>query len=47
MAKIIQVIETFENRGTGKDKEDVFRQVYQLWTLDGRLIFEKDPFEKV
>ena len=45
MAKVIQVIETFEMRGTGTEK-DVMRQVYQLWTLDGKLIFEKDDFAK-
>ena len=43
MAKIIEVIETYEPRGNGK--ETVYRNVYQLWTKEGKLIFEKDIFE--
>jgi hypothetical protein len=41
-ARIIEVIETSEDRGKGVEGS-VFRQVYQLWTKDGRLIFENDP----
>lgn len=41
MAKIIQVIETYERRGLGKD-EDPVRNVYQLWSLDGKLIYEEE-----
>ncbi len=42
MAKIIEVIETTEKRGTGTKKDPV-RMVYQLWTKEGDLIFERDP----
>ena len=45
MARIIEVIETFERRGKGTE-EDLIRKVYQLWTLDGELIFEKDPIKQ-
>lgn len=45
MAKVIQVIETQDRCGTGVDG-DPFRLVYQLWTLDGTLIFERDPWEE-
>jgi len=45
MAKIIEVIETHEKRGTGAG-DDPIRLVYQLWTKDGFLIFEEDPLEK-
>lgn len=41
MAKVIEVIETYERRGKGTE-DDVVREVYQLWTLDGKLIFEDD-----
>ena len=43
VAKIIQVIETYENRGDGI--KEVYRNVYQLWTLNGELIFERDPIK--
>lgn len=46
MAKVIEVIETYEKRGLGKEGDPV-RQVYQLWTKDGILIFEKEPLEEV
>lgn len=43
-AKVMQVIYTdLQHRGMGRDKEDVFRLVTQLWTLDGKLIVEIDP----
>ena len=42
MPKVIQVIENFEMRGTGKDGDPV-RRIYQLLTLDGKLIMEHDP----
>ncbi len=42
MAKVIEVIETFERRGLGTENNPV-RKIYQLWTLDGKLIFAKDP----
>ena len=40
MAKIIEVIETYERRGRGTE-EDVIRTVYQLWSKDGKLIYEE------
>ena len=42
MAKIIEVIETSEKRGKGTEK-DVVRRVKQLYTKEGKLIFEDDP----
>lgn len=44
MTKIIEVIETYINRGDGK--KNIYRMVYQLWTKDGKLIFEDDPIKK-
>ena len=41
MAKIIRVIETYERRGLGKDNDPV-RKIYQLWSLDGKLIYEEE-----
>lgn len=41
MAKVIEVIETFEKRGTGQDG-DPTRDVRQIWTKEGKLIFEED-----
>ena len=38
MARIIQVIETYDRRGLGVDKDPI-RKVYQLWSLDGKLIY--------
>lgn len=45
MAKIIEVIETIADRGTGIDG-DPYRGVYQLWTKEGELIFERDNWSK-
>lgn len=42
MAKVIEVIETHEKRGTGQDGDPI-REVYQIWTKEGKLIFESDP----
>ena len=41
VTKIIEVIETHENRGNGKTT--TYRQVYQLWSKEGILIYEDDP----
>lgn len=41
MAKIIELIETEDRRGTGTDK-DPMRLVSQLWTKDGQLVAEYD-----
>jgi len=39
--EIITVIKTYlELRGNGKD--DPFRRITQYWTLDGKLLAEKD-----
>lgn len=46
MTRIIEVIETYEKRGRGTT-EDPVRKVYQLWTKEGKLIFENDPDGKV
>ena len=46
MTRIIEVIETYEKRGRGT-MEDPVRKVYQLWTKEGKLIFENDPDGKV
>jgi hypothetical protein len=41
-ARVVQVIETtLRRRGNGKD--DPLRVVTQYWTLDGKLIAERDP----
>ncbi len=45
MAKIIEVIEVEERRGKGT-YDDPVRKVYQLWSKEGRLIFENDPEKK-
>lgn len=42
-AKVIQVIETIPIRGSGIDTDPV-RAVKQLWSLEGELIAENDPF---
>jgi len=43
MAKIIEVIEVFEERGDGKSIPTCCRTVRQLWSKTGELIFEDDP----
>lgn len=45
MAKVIEVIETYKKEGLGVEKDPV-RLVYQLWTLDGELIFERDTWKE-
>lgn len=45
MAKIIEVIETYETRGDGTPMNPL-KKVYQLWTKDGQLIFEDDNLEE-
>ena len=42
MAKLIQVIETYELRGKGMSK-DICRSVKQFWSTDGELLMEHDP----
>ena len=45
MAKIVKFIETHERVGRGVEGDPV-RRVYQLWTLEGELVYEKDPCKK-
>ena len=42
-ARIVRLIYTTERRGAGTDS-DPQRDVVQLWSLDGNLIAEVDPF---
>ena len=42
MAKLIKVIENYKDKGF--QRGEVFRKVYQLFTLEGDLIFERDPY---
>lgn len=42
-AKVIRVIETRSNRGTGT-KDDVCRQIVQYWSMGGKLLAERDPY---
>lgn len=45
MAKVIQVIETTERRGLGRDESDPLRIIMQFYAFDGTLIVEHDPFD--
>jgi hypothetical protein len=46
MAKLIQVIETYERRGLGKE-EDPVRTIKQFYSTDGELLMEeKDEWQK-
>lgn len=42
-AKIVVLIETTSLRGIGK-KEDPSREVKEWWTLDGKLVVERDEW---
>ena len=44
--KTIQVIEVLACRGAGT-KEDMFRLVLQYWSLEGKLLAEDDPKERI
>lgn len=44
MARVIEVIETYERRGLGV-KDDPIRKIYQLWTKDGKLIHEDEDLD--
>lgn len=45
MARLIQVIETYEKRGSGKSLEDPVRNIKQYYDFDGNLLWEeKDDF---
>ena len=46
MPKVIQLIESYEKRGTGTE-EDPVRKVYRLHDFDGKLVHEDyDPDRK-
>lgn len=45
MPKIIQVIESLESKGLGKDDGDPVRHVKRYYTLDGDLLAEHDAWE--
>ena len=45
-AKVIQVIETFSNKGRGV-KGDPVRQVCRFWDLNGGLLTEVDTWPRV
>ena len=45
MAKIIELIETTEKRGKGIEGDPI-RFVYQLFTKEGRLVFEDDTIKQ-
>jgi len=44
MPRVIQVIESDEVRGSGRDHTDTLRRVTQYHTLEGELLAEKDPW---
>ena len=43
--RLIEVIETWERRGKGVEK-DVVRLVHQFYSKEGELIMEHDPCKK-
>ena len=43
-AKLVELIETEELRGSGKE-DDVFRRVKQWWTKEGELVAERDEWK--
>ena len=43
LARIVQVIQVLETRGTG-DKNDPVRLVTSFWSLKGENLFEQDPY---
>lgn len=44
-AKVIQVIETKSIRGIGSE-QDLCRNVTQYWSMEGKLLAERDDCEK-
>lgn len=42
MAKVIQVIESYDRRGIGRESDPI-RMVRQFFTFEGELLFEFDP----
>lgn len=45
--KIIEVIECDDYLdGTGESEEDPVRRIYRLYTKEGKIIFEYDPYTK-
>lgn len=45
-ARVIQVIEIKADRGLGT-KQDPVREVTQYWDLDGKLLAEVDPIDRL
>lgn len=43
LARIIQLIQVLETRGTG-EKDDPARRVTSYWSLKGEKLFEQDPY---
>lgn len=43
-ARVIQVIETSENRGNGTE-EDPVRTITRYWDFEGKLLGEVDPYK--
>lgn len=43
LARIIQVIQVLETRGTG-EKNDPVRRATSFWSLKGEKLFEQDPY---
>ncbi len=39
--RIIEVIETYVRRGTGIENDPI-RNIYQLWSKEGKLIYEEE-----
>lgn len=43
LARIIQIIQVLETRGTG-EKNDPVRYAASFWSLEGKKLFEQDPY---
>lgn len=43
LARIIQIIQVLETRGTG-EKNDPVRYAASFWSLKGEKLFEQDPY---
>lgn len=46
MARLVQLIESQENKGDGKERNP-FRQVTRFYQTDGQLVVEIDPYENI
>lgn len=43
-ARVLQVIETKTQRGSGRSLDDPVRIVTQYWTFDGEMLAERDEY---